>query len=240
MITFDKVPGLFLLRDFFALAASESQVQNCMEYHRRLESGFLETENKSSTPIAFALDDHQASPSSSAEQFGHIQLLESSARKIVCDYFPRYGEDGHALAYFRKARNLPDFVLDSILPSVGKTVLENSRLLGLKDLPADERDLDWRLTFNFYSDVAGTIAGFPYHVDVPAYGNVTMILNVQRTVLFQITDGSEVVDIDLPVGGLLLLSGASRFQWKHRVVPTQTLPAEQGKVARISIVLGIQ
>ncbi|HEX4608289.1 MAG TPA: hypothetical protein VH092_08795, partial [Urbifossiella sp.] len=107
---------------------------------------------------------------------------------------------------------------------------------------APDRELTWKLTMNFYKRVGGRIAGFPFHVDIPANGVVTMILNVQREAVFQITkDGEDVTEIRLPVGSLLVLSGESRYQWKHRVLPMAGSGAVAlGGVERVSLVLGFQ
>jgi alkylated DNA repair dioxygenase AlkB len=68
-----------------------------------------------------------------------------------------------------------------------------------------------------------------------------MILNVQREALFQITKGEAVTDIQLPVGSLLVLSGESRYEWKHRVLPMAASETSgPGSIERVSLVLGFQ
>ena len=85
------------------------------------------------------------------------------------------------------------------------------------------------------------VAGFPFHVDILANGVVTMILNVQREALFQITKGEAVTDIRLPVGSLLVLSGESRYEWKYRVLPMAASGSGgPGGIERVSLVLGFQ
>ncbi len=103
------------------------------------------------------------------------------------------------------------------------------------------QDLKWKLTMNFYHGHDGKIAGFPFHVDIPSNGVVTMILNVHREVLFQIAHEEIVEDVELPVGSLLILSGESRYQWKHRVLPKELGNSpSSGEVERVSLVLGFQ
>ena len=94
---------------------------------------------------------------------------------------------------------------------------------------------------NFYQSRDGNLAGCPFHVDIPSNGVVTMILNIQRAALFQIAKDEHCQDIELPVGCVLLLSGESRYEWKHRVLP-KALGAEAspGKIQRLSLVLGCQ
>lgn len=68
-----------------------------------------------------------------------------------------------------------------------------------------------------------------------------MILNIQREALFQIAKDETVIDVNLPVGSLLVLSGESRYQWKHRVLPmTSNNASTKGDIERISLVLGFQ
>ncbi|WP_422382214.1 hypothetical protein [Marinicellulosiphila megalodicopiae] len=136
------------------------------------------------------------------------------------------------MAYFRGNGNLPQFALH-MLPSIQQMIdsLENEIIVVKKQ---------WRLTMNFYKQVEGAVSGFAFHVDIPANGVVTMILNIQRQANFQITDGNRVEDIVLPVGALLLLSGESRYQWKHRVLASHNPQSANGEIERISLVLGVQ
>ena len=163
-----------------------------------------------------------------------LTLAQTNQRTVSCEYFPRYGEDGHALCYFRGNSNLPDFVRDGLLGQLGQTIQQDN-------LATEEQELTWKLTMNFYKSVGGTVAGFPFHVDIPANGVVTMILNIHKEVLFQIARGDSVRDIPLPIGSLLLLSGESRYEWKHRVLPMPSSGSESpNTVERVSLVLGFQ
>lgn len=170
----------------------------------------------------------------SEEHFARVGLTEAGGRVIRAEYFPRYGEDGHALAYFQRDANLPDYVREDLVPGV-------HGLVASEGLVPPDQDLTWKLTVNFYRRANGVVAGFPFHVDIPSNGVVTMILNVQREALFQIAKGAVVTDIPLPVGALLLLSGESRYEWKHRVLPSDAPAGAGGHVVeRVSLVLGFQ
>jgi hypothetical protein len=97
----------------------------------------------------------------------------------------------------------------------------------------------WKLTVNYYKNTGKAVAGFPFHVDLPANGVVTMILNIQREVKFQIAKDEVVKDLMIPVGGLLILSGESRYNWKHRVLPMEGNDLDaKNSIERISLVLG--
>jgi len=168
---------------------------------------------------------------SSDQEFKRVKLDVESGRSIRGEYFPSYGDEGHLLLYFRGNENLPDFV-DLILPAI-KNLVAEKELITSKVLDS------WRLTMNFYEAVSGVVSGFPFHVDIPANGVITMILNIHRAAKFQITDGTETVDLALPVGSLLILSGESRYKWKHRVLPGKS-ESKGAVVERISLVLGVK
>ena len=231
---FGHIPGLLFDTDFFTGAQCADLVRQSLKLYERLEaavgSGSLEKAHIPQ-PAYVRSAEHNLK---SEEHFARLALREANDRVIRCEYFPRYGEDGHALCYFQRNANLPNFVTDDLVPDVHGMVASEGFV------PLDQ-ELTWKLTMNFYKRVGGKIAGFPFHVDIPANGVVTMILNVQREVLFQIAKGDVITDISLPVGALLLLSGESRYEWKHRVLPS---PAPDGAsanaVERVSLVLGFQ
>lgn len=234
MDAFDTIPGLFWDPAYFSAEQSAAIVRDTIDLYTRLENA---------ADVAQLEKAHIPQPEfvrsarhnlSSEEFYTRVKLDEANGRTLSCEYFPRYGEDGHALAYFRGNRNLPDWIQSEVLASVGQT-------MQAAGLVTPGQELTWKLTVNFYKNVDGTVAGFPFHVDIPANGIVTMILNVQREALFQITQGEAITDIQLPVGSLLVLSGESRYEWKHRVLPMAASSAAQsGNIERVSLVLGFQ
>ncbi|QJW93459.1 alpha-ketoglutarate-dependent dioxygenase AlkB family protein [Frigoriglobus tundricola] len=231
---FDHVPGLFFDPQYRTAEQCSHLVRRSLELYDRLESatGGGPLEQAHIPQPAYVRSEKHNLPSE--EHFARVALTESNGRGIRCEYFPRYGEDGHALAYFQRNANLPDFAADDLVPGVRE-------LVEREGFAPPDQELTWKLTMNFYKRVGGRIAGFPFHVDIPANGVVTMILNVHREALFQIAKGDVRADIVLPVGALLLLSGESRYEWKHRVLPTDA-PAggSDHAVERVSLVLGFQ
>ncbi len=235
-----SIPGLFVIPDYFSAEQCRIVLADTLSLYTRLEdaakqSGFEETA-RIPQPDFVRSAQHNLQ---SNESFVRVVLNEKEHREIQCEYFPRYGEDGHALGYFRKNANLPDFVFHTILDSLQKTM---QALLSLRK--NHEKSWQWKLTVNFYKNVNGTIAGFPFHVDIPANGVVTMILNIHSEALIQLAKDDEIIDITIPVGGLVVLSGESRYDWKHRVAPklsTQVLSDQhEHKIERVSMVLGFQ
>lgn len=233
--TFDGIPGLFLYPDHFPPAESAALVRDALALHARLEDAAARVGTAEKAHIPQPEFVRSAKHNLATEEFyTRVTLTEAGGRVLGCEYFPKYGEDGHALGYFRGTANLPDFVRDRLLAPIRGLMTA----AGLADPAAD---LTWKLTANFYRNVGGTVAGFPFHVDIPANGVVTMILNVQREAMFQIAKDGPPTDIPLPVGGLLVLSGESRYEWKHRVLPSaSTGPTPPGAVERVSLVLGFQ
>jgi hypothetical protein len=230
---FHHIPGLLLHRDFFTPEHCESLVQDSLALFDRLEA----SRNNAILELAHipqpAYVRSQQHNLQSDEYFTRVELHERD-RKIHCEYFPRYGEDGHGLCYFQRNSNIPDFVVDSLLTEVHAMIVSEGFV-------EPEQELTWKLTMNFYQHANGRVAGFPFHVDIPSNGVVTMILNIQREVLFQIANNENAVtDIPLPVGSLLLLSGESRYEWKHRVLPSDAPTTGGHRVQRVSLVLGFQ
>jgi hypothetical protein len=248
-LTFDGIPGLFVYPRHFAPEHCASLLRASLDVFDRLETAAAGADAGTAERARIPQPDFVRSTKHnlpSEEYYTRVALTESGGRAVNCEYFPRYGEDGHALCYFRGNANLPDFVTDGVLGPVRGLVERDG-------LAAPGQDLTWKLTMNFYRNVGGTVAGFPFHVDIPANGVVTMIMNIQREALFQIAKGESgggsgdgggdaVTDIDLPVGCLLILSGESRYRWKHRVLPMAAggASAAPNGVERVSLVLGFQ
>jgi hypothetical protein len=234
MRTFDTIPGLFVSADYFSAEQSEVLVRNTLTLYDRLEAAAAAgTVQKAHIPQPQFVRSAKHNLKSD-EFYTSVTLEEADGQKRTCEYFPRYGEEGHALAYFRGNASLPSYISADLVETVRRT-LEQAELV------KPDQSLTWKLTVNFYKNIGGTVAGFPFHVDIPANGVVTMILNVQREALLQITKGEAITDIPLAVGSLLVLSGESRYDWKHRVLPmASTGHAEPNGIERVSLVLGFQ
>ncbi len=230
---FDAVPGLFVYPDYFPPVACAALLRESLALYARLEDAAEpgKVEKVHVPQPEFVRSARHNLPGE--EFYTRVSLEEAGGRALNCEYFPRYGEDGHALCYFRGGPNLPDFVRGDLVDRVRGTMEEAG-------LARPDQELTWKLTANFYRSVGGTVAGFPFHVDIPANGVVTMILNVQREALFQIAKGEASMDVHMPVGCLLVLSGESRYEWKHRVLPSPGGGGAPGGVERVSLVLGFQ
>lgn len=232
---FSHVPGLLFDPERFTPDECGRLLAHSLDLYDRLEAALGTGEAIEAAHIPQPAYVRSAEHNlQSEERFARVALTEAHGRVIRAEFFPRYGEDGHALAYFQRNANLPDFVRDHLVPGI-------HGLVASEGLVSPDQELTWKLTMNFYRRANGKVAGFPFHVDIPSNGVVTMILNVQREALFQIAKGDTVLDIALPVGALLLLSGESRYEWKHRVLPSEApAGAAAHPVERVSLVLGYQ
>ncbi len=226
------VNGLYFFEDFFSNEDCKSLIDGALENNKQLEANINKNTKLFSAnipqPEFVTSENHNLS---TEEKFTSVKVKESDNKELSCEYFPAYGEEGHALAYFRGNKNIPNYI-NPIIPKIEKIIDE----LGINE---SAKAFQWRLTMNFYKSVKGTVAGFPFHVDIPANGVSTMILNIHNKATFQIKKDDVVKEIVLPVGSLLILSGESRYEWKHRVLPsTIDATAVSEEIQRISLVLG--
>ena len=221
-----EVPGLLFFRDFLSPSVSWDMTNAARRLMERLETNRRASGRPSlRTPIVPMKDSAY-----SEEAFWQFPVDQPDSK---CEFFPRYGEEGHSLAYFRGQRNLPEFVAKDVLPAILDVMVREQPGVDGEPLTA-ESGIGWRFTINRYQTSNGKLPGFPFHTDVETNGDVTMILNVQREAVFEITDAVRVVRIELPVGSLLILSSESRWQWQHRVTDS----IEDKATERISLVLG--
>ncbi len=231
---FDKVPGLILFSEYFSDAQCKTIIEEALALYEKLEAAY---------PHQHLQETHIPQPEfvrsaqhnlSSEESFVKVKLAENEQRSLRCEYFPRYGEEGHALAYFRGNTNLPAFIDEAFLLRLCQNLID------VNITPPQEK-AQWKLTVNYYKKIADSVAGFPFHVDIPSNGVVTMIMNVQREAQFQIAKGEEMEEVTIPVGGLLILSGESRYEWKHRVLPMSSNGTMfSDNIERVSLVLGFK
>jgi hypothetical protein len=177
----------------------------------------------------------------SKEYYLSSQIMEDDS-KIQCQYFEKYGEEGHTLTYFMGNNNIPKFIKNEIIPKVLE--IPEVKTLRVKSM------LSWNFTFNTYSLTTSQtkkMSGFPFHKDIDSNGIITMIYSIGATTEFQIRhpkDPNSVHRIPLTTNSLVLLSGESRWDYEHCVVPSNievdnfNFATEVESIKRISLVLG--
>jgi 2OG-Fe(II) oxygenase superfamily len=178
----------------------------------------------------------------SDEYYRLVEVDDTSGRKIRCQYFEKYGEDGHKLSYFIGNKNLPKFFQNNLVPRV----LQIPEVIAI----TQGEPLDWNFTFNSYATTESRpskLAGFGFHKDIESNGEVTMIYSMGAQSEFQVRHPrniDESLTIPLLSNSLVLLSEEARWDYEHRVVPVvvndsiSLLENEVENIRRMSLVLG--
>lgn len=183
------------------------------------------------------------------ESFKKVTLNDEDGTRTG-QYFDKYGDHGHELIYFIGNNNIPNFARSSLLCKLSNM----DEIQAIIPKKKTSGDLQWNFTFNAYSSqpTANLTAGFPFHVDVHSNGLITTIFTFLDSATFEIrkrVDNSRIQQIILTPGSAVVLSGESRYDWEHCVLPRET--KEKSKevineandyrvagVKRISMVLG--
>lgn len=249
--------GLFYYTQFLDPNMHNQLIAQSFDLHRKLVTLSNTDQN---VPLEIGIPQPQYVKSAkhnlpTTEFYQPLEVSDSS-RQLKCEFFRKYGEEGHSLTYFRGNHNIPLFARESVIPLIAERVQPVAQLL---DEKIATKSLNWKMTFNTYgvSPDKQQMAGFPFHMDLPSNGRITMILSLMRGAELQIIhkdfvaynedieSGQEdkCVKISLEPASLLVLSGASRWDWRHRVLPS-TIEAdaklEPNHIGRISVVLGCQ
>lgn len=231
-------PGLQVITNFLSGSEHDSVVS---EVSRIFEEARGKGKNHHAQKVEIPQPESvksQAHNLLSNEYYLPVQVSESAAnpnKVLSCAYFQKYGDAGHELIYFSKGK------LKS-LPLFGQ------RLVREKVMAASMRDsftLDgkWRMTLNIYMCRGSGDAqqlerpGFPLHKDLPANGDITMILSLLASCRMELVPESNLdstpLQFELKPASLVVLSGEVRWHWLHRV-----LPAMGDAGIRASVVFG--
>lgn len=188
----------------------------------------------------------------------HYKLLHLSYPKdltLDCQHFEQYGEDGHQLTYFIGNQNIPSFIRSKLINEMEQ--LDEVKAVKEEKFQKASRDhkqmgeLNWNFTFNIYgqqNENPNLVAGFPFHIDVASNGQVTAIFTLMSNATLEMRKKGETEashSIQLTPGSLFLLSGESRWEWEHRVLPKNLQENNDSEdehcphdISRISLVLG--
>jgi hypothetical protein len=237
-----EVPGLLVTERGFSKAELEDMVSLSFDVRysllRSIESG--------------AVQSKAVKPITGKEGYSSVPVDPSVTKQpgIAADVFFNYGDRDHLLVYFTDAMRFPR-MFDSLVEKVAT----------LRDI--DPIALHHRLTVNYYLQhiIAGGKVerpGFEYHTDLWANGDSTHIIASEAGEMQLIKAPERVNGIPDPAtlqkwiqeqepvsllvnpGDLVSLTGESRFDWLHRVVPAME-PEIQDPLtprSRISWVLG--
>ncbi len=165
-------------------------------------------------------------------------------------YFDNYGEKGHELIYLRNPVNLPTFALEFVDDHL-ENLSSVSELKSRDDLKQKlNNPLVWNLTANYYfpretrKQGSAELAGFGFHRDIEANGEITMIITLESSATMEFIKADEDsknevhFSVDLIPGSIAILTGDSRWNFLHRVVPKQFPQRDNLIQSRTSIVFG--
>jgi hypothetical protein len=144
------IPGLFLYPDFFSPDQCADLVQATLAVYVQFEHAVAGAPAGEKVHIPQPAFVRSARHNQASEELYTRIVLDEGERRPACEYFPRYGEDGHALAYFRGNGNLPAYVADGLISRI-RSAMEEALLV------QPEQNLTWKLTVNFYKNVGGTV-----------------------------------------------------------------------------------
>lgn len=194
----------------------------------------------------------------SQEFYQNCTITDVGFKEKTGQHFKKYGEDGHTLTYFIGNQNIPYYIGNSLIPLIEE--LEEVKALKTEQAKENPPTLGWRLTLNTYSEskeLPNIRPGFPFHTDTPTNGRITSIVTLISPAIIEMKRKEGKLpsySLVLKPGSLLLLSGESRWNWQHRVLPENIEPAVNTyradiitrefevyrKIKRVSLVLGCQ
>lgn len=235
-------PGLIVARSFLSPSMHDNLLTNCLLLSRSCQQQALVAPARDATipqPMEVRSARHNLR---SEERFSPLRIADGDT-VLSCEHFARYGEEGHALTYFRGNANIPSFVKQLVIPRVEDSVAPVAQLRAAKAEP-----LVWKMTLNVYRTTSAEhVAGFPFHVDIPSNGVVTMILSLLSGAhmdlrpLHDDDNSASLCGVHMEASSLVVLSGEARYKWMHRTLPAPSPPGTQpGHVSRVSVVLGCQ
>jgi len=242
-----KIPGLKFIPNFVNLQTQKDLLKESLDIHAVVVEN---AKGKQSKKVqSYLSKQHNLS---SDEHYKLLHLSFPDNVNLDCQYFEEYGEDGHQLIYFIQNKNIPQFIKSKLISEMEKLdEVKNVQEMKAKKSP-NSQGLNWNFTFNVYgkrNTNPNLIAGFPFHIDVASNGEVTAIFTLISGATLEMRKKGEIEashSIQLTPGSLFLLSGESRWDWEHRVVP-KTLEESEGlavtgknneEISRISLVLG--
>ena len=246
VMTETAVPGLHFISDFIDKEAQRRLEASAYQLHHKI------THSEDSTLFAGKTHLSKYHNLSSSEYYRLVTFEEAGA-KINAQYFAHYGEDGHKLTYFIGSDNIPGFVKTGLAAPMEELTAVEALKTEKAFYPSASQShpyvLQWNLTFNVYSPAKTTphrVAGFPFHVDIKSNGDITAIYTLLSAATLEIRKKgtSETPHaFTLTPGSLLLLSQEARWDWEHRVTPTEIASSKlddtlTDSISRMSLVLG--
>lgn len=240
-------PGMFFKGDFLDAKVGTLLEEMAVSLQESIEEEVKTAPRKKAA--AHNLDEGLTEATSGSGEYRPLMVSDPNSeknRRLPCQAFVGYGDDGHMLTYFMRPSAIPTLVLSHLIPRVGSQMVD----LGVvENIPPEGLDQsgNWRLSLNAYTSTAQNSdddnVRFGWHTDIEANGNVTTITSLLAPSALELRPkGAQdpVARIDLAPRSLLILSGESRWDWEHRVVAPSSPPVSSLGTSwhRFSLVLG--
>ncbi len=229
-----RVPGLLYFPNFISLSEHDALVAFWSVQYRSIVA------STSKMVVGKAVvHTPRGSQSTSTRTFVNCKVSDPSDGCVrQCEFFESYGDWGHSLCYFRGNANIPRYC-EPLVNSL------HEKVLPVAAFQPERKEVQWNATLNVYKVCLSQfeLPGFPFHVDVHTNGTITMILSLIEgaTIEFvQKTDDANCCSFALAPSSLLVLSGESRYNWGHRVLPSKVDVMPPGQIGRMSLVFGCQ
>jgi hypothetical protein len=223
--TFREIPGLIYQSNFLTETVRQSLHTEALRLQHKISSHRQGASIHESKGHNLPFERH----------YSLLYFEDTPENKINAQNFVDYGSSGHELTYFIHNHNIPRFIHKDLISRISQ--IEAVQTLAFQKQPP----LDWRFTFNVYKKQEKKQAGFDWHKDLAANGEITSITTIFGNAIFEIRAEDKTKDLttySLPLtpGSIVLLSGDSRWEWEHRVLSQET--SQTDHIGRISLVLG--
>eukprot|EP00698_Gefionella_okellyi_P003192 TRINITY_DN12987_c0_g1_i1.p1 TRINITY_DN12987_c0_g1~~TRINITY_DN12987_c0_g1_i1.p1 ORF type:complete len:309 (+),score=56.32 TRINITY_DN12987_c0_g1_i1:49-975(+) len=202
----NPVPGLLVVQDFID-AQTLAQLASEFDAFDEVARAALSKSPERATPAIMGGGGKSLSASSdltsanaalkSSHKFISVRIPDATGSLRSGEYFNEYYEPGHQLGYFRNNPNIPAYAwefghrlvqfaasAENPSPALRQLLAKDAALTTLN---ADTTHYNWKLTTNHYSlQPNQTMPHFPFHVDLPANGDMTFLIALRGVARFEI------------------------------------------------------
>lgn len=223
-----QINGLYIVNNFISDQTATGlikQSNSLLEYMKKSVKDYSGKQITTNIPQPKEIKSHKHNLSSE-EKYIPLSINENNhIRKF--EYFQKYGDEGHELVYFRGNENIPNDFYE-----ITNNILDINEI---KELGFSKNiNLNWKMTINHYNkNINNSYSGFPFHVDLPANGEFTCILSLCSYGIIEFkemkNENNSLYKFIIYPRSLIILSNESRWNYMHRVIPTNDSFEFEGK-----------
>lgn len=256
------IPGLYKVNNFISEKEHDRYLVSLKDIHEQIDD-FIKNSPKD-------LQISQYHNLTSQESFQKVKV-DQDGKPIYVEVFEKYGEEGHMLVYCKNS-NIPPFISNELYDKFNQDLLKQIVLQNVKNPNSIDWRITLNYYTPIENGDSKQYSGFPFHRDIASNGNLTAILslgdygllhfkessveyegfsprknNYETTSLLnenpQSNDADQVKTILVEPNSLIIMTGPSRWNYLHRVVPTGHEFEFENQIykrshQRLSIVLG--